>query len=534
MKNTAYMIIRSLFLAAISMGILFLISCKKEEDIESNCSSYKLTVVTYPSYIEITTNNGVEIETLKTGYELYLRTVDGGDGFVENVSVRLVGTDFPLGNGPVGVDFDRSVEVSEGRGARRLLMEATGVDGVFPFSQVIISSESCKELVKDEDDIAADTEELECPFNDDLSLNEKRCGETYTFSWSSSADLSGVSYKIYGQVIDLSDGTSQSFTKSELDLNDEVGEINDNGSVCELTSTSLTICGSTGVLSLTDPLNSGETLIVTLTDGDIDTDSDNAEKITVSVSTDKGESESLELTETGISTGIFSNTLETVDETTAGTNNDGTLNANEGTVITATYEDALDDDAGTTTVTKMVTTAAPLPTCDDGIQNGDEEGVDCGGSSCEACPTCDDGIQNGDETGVDCGGSCAACALADGEITFNGTVYIMDDNFASILPSSAGGIDYLQLDMASNDGSGNTDTGITLEFYSSTSVGSGTYTVDGNPDGVSGEVSTGNGTNFFAVTGGSASITITDGVYKLTMDLTTEGGDLTGTYTFPE
>ena len=41
----------------------------------------------------------------------------------------------------------------------------------------------------------------------------------------------------------------------------------------------------------------------------------------------------------------------------------------------------------------------------------DEEGVDCGGSSCEACATCDDGIQNGDETGVDCGGSsCAPCS----------------------------------------------------------------------------------------------------------------------------
>lgn len=49
-------------------------------------------------------------------------------------------------------------------------------------------------------------------------------------------------------------------------------------------------------------------------------------------------------------------------------------------------------------------------TCTDGIQNGDETGVDCGGSECAACATCDDGVQNGDETGVDCGGSaCPAC-----------------------------------------------------------------------------------------------------------------------------
>ncbi|MEL6140972.1 MAG: cohesin domain-containing protein, partial [Bacteroidota bacterium] len=49
------------------------------------------------------------------------------------------------------------------------------------------------------------------------------------------------------------------------------------------------------------------------------------------------------------------------------------------------------------------------PTCDDGIQNGQETGVDCGGPACPACPTCFDGIQNGDETGIDCGGSCQPC-----------------------------------------------------------------------------------------------------------------------------
>ena len=52
------------------------------------------------------------------------------------------------------------------------------------------------------------------------------------------------------------------------------------------------------------------------------------------------------------------------------------------------------------------------PTCSDGIQNGDEEGVDCGGTgNCTSCATCIDGIQNGDEEGVDCGGTgnCVAC-----------------------------------------------------------------------------------------------------------------------------
>ncbi|HMQ46661.1 MAG TPA: zinc-dependent metalloprotease [Saprospiraceae bacterium] len=53
----------------------------------------------------------------------------------------------------------------------------------------------------------------------------------------------------------------------------------------------------------------------------------------------------------------------------------------------------------------------PCTFCNDGIQNGDETGVDCGGAFCPACPSCDDGIQNGNETGVDCGGpDCAPCS----------------------------------------------------------------------------------------------------------------------------
>lgn len=57
----------------------------------------------------------------------------------------------------------------------------------------------------------------------------------------------------------------------------------------------------------------------------------------------------------------------------------------------------------------------PLPTCNDGVQNQGETGVDCGGP-CVACsvvpqPTCTDGIQNQGETGVDCGGPCPVCAV---------------------------------------------------------------------------------------------------------------------------
>jgi Sulfatase-modifying factor enzyme 1 len=76
-------------------------------------------------------------------------------------------------------------------------------------------------------------------------------------------------------------------------------------------------------------------------------------------------------------------------------------------------------------------------TCSDGIQDGMETDKDCGGPSCMACgnllmcgtgpnasnncqskvctggvcqvPTCNDGVQNGTETDIDCGGSCPPC-----------------------------------------------------------------------------------------------------------------------------
>lgn len=71
-----------------------------------------------------------------------------------------------------------------------------------------------------------------------------------------------------------------------------------------------------------------------------------------------------------------------------------------------------------TVANSTCTAACGPPTCDDGIQNGDETGVDCGGPECPACPTCSDGIQNGDELGVDCGGAdCAPCPCDGQDVT---------------------------------------------------------------------------------------------------------------------
>ena len=57
--------------------------------------------------------------------------------------------------------------------------------------------------------------------------------------------------------------------------------------------------------------------------------------------------------------------------------------------------------------------------CLDGVLNGQETGIDCGGPNCLPCPTCDDGILNGDEEDIDCGGSCDACICFDQTLTLS-------------------------------------------------------------------------------------------------------------------
>lgn len=66
------------------------------------------------------------------------------------------------------------------------------------------------------------------------------------------------------------------------------------------------------------------------------------------------------------------------------------------------------------------------PTCDDGIQNQGETGVDCGGPCPGICPTCDDGILNNGETEVDCGGpNCSVCPCTGEDVTLT----ILLDNY---------------------------------------------------------------------------------------------------------
>lgn len=144
----------------------------------------------------------------------------------------------------------------------------------------------------------------------------------------------------------------------------------------------------------------------------------------------------------------------------------------------------------------------PVATCGDGQMNGDEEGVDCGGSSCQPCvaePTCSDGIQNGDEEGVDCGGSCDPCTASidnpatyvfernsESSVSFSGqttrilmaeeiidkfqdettTAEVLNAMFAHV----EGENDFMDADLNASDKSVRSKTAASFDFFSSNST----------------------------------------------------------------
>ncbi|MDA9057535.1 hypothetical protein N9K49_06800 [Flavobacteriaceae bacterium] len=83
----------------------------------------------------------------------------------------------------------------------------------------------------------------------------------------------------------------------------------------------------------------------------------------------------------------------------------------------------------------IIQTAPPAATCDDGIQNGDETGIDCGGPACDACPEVklpldfSDASQLFTHVGAGDGGSVV---LENGKLRFNGNGQAYDQAYLDL------------------------------------------------------------------------------------------------------
>ncbi|AUC75560.1 carboxypeptidase regulatory-like domain-containing protein [Olleya sp. Bg11-27] len=141
------------------------------------------------------------------------------------------------------------------------------------------------------------------------------------------------------------DGTINTQTGDTVTVTyDDVLDADGNDPVA-VTDTDIVGAGATGTVDITDTSVPGDTLDVVVTDNDLNTDSAVIETIDVVVVNDvTGESEIVTLTETGVDTGVFTGTVDTVFGTTGGTDNDGTINTQTGDTVTVTYDDVLDAD----------------------------------------------------------------------------------------------------------------------------------------------------------------------------------------------
>ncbi len=117
-------------------------------------------------------------------------------------------------------------------------------------------------------------------------------------------------------------------------------------------------------------------------------------------------------------------------------------NISDTSLATETY----DVSSNWITVTREDNT--PDPTCDDGIMNGDETGIDCGGTSCPSCPVAVDGATvstNDDKTAIT---TITGDGVAD-VITFKNTSssaatysYIITDDTGKILTTESSSHDF--------------------------------------------------------------------------------------------
>ncbi|MBI2944800.1 MAG: DUF11 domain-containing protein [Candidatus Wallbacteria bacterium] len=119
--------------------------------------------------------------------------------------------------------------------------------------------------------------------------------------------------------------------------------------------------GTDGTIEIDPSVVPGASANITVTDADLNTNTGVAESVDITVTNSAtNEFEIVTLTETGANTGIFVAALPTAQGTTAGTNDDGSINAKKGDTLVASYLDQLRADGGSSTLTDDASVVAPV------------------------------------------------------------------------------------------------------------------------------------------------------------------------------
>ncbi|MCU7853307.1 MAG: JDVT-CTERM domain-containing protein [Candidatus Thiodiazotropha sp. (ex Monitilora ramsayi)] len=274
-----------------------------------------------------------------------------------------------------------------------------------------------------------------------------------------------------------------------------------------ITADDTLLTGTNGAVTSTPAsLTPGNTLTVEVNDADLNILPTITEIVVVEVTNGRtGEVEQITLSETAINTGIFSLGMPTLANSTAGTNNDGTLQVWDGDVVTTSYQDQLDTVGSSQTRTAVtnavndqdgegLTDAVDIDDDNDGISDLDEGdgAVDTDGDGIPDSLDLDsdnDGLSDLVESGavvtgldtnndgvIDAGNSFGTNGLADALETTADSDTI---NYTLIDTDTDGVYDFRDLD-SDNDGIPDVTEAGGSDPDGDGVIGNGTPIVDGN------------------------------------------------------
>jgi len=114
--------------------------------------------------------------------------------------------------------------------------------------------------------------------------------------------------------------------------------------------------GSDGTLDLTAGIFPGNDISITLVDADLNTSPASAQSFSLTLTHSRtGETESVILSVTGVNTGLFAGTVQTIFGAAAGASNDGRFTVRAGDVVSARYDDALTGPGGSASISDSTT-----------------------------------------------------------------------------------------------------------------------------------------------------------------------------------
>ncbi len=227
-----------------------------------------------------------------------------------------------------------------------------GINATLTAASPIYPSDSILITITD-NDLNKDTTTIQSYTVKDSSI---ATGEVETFTVTETGVNTGIFTKKLATQFGLTAGTNND-GKFNVKAGDTLrvtyfDTLQVNGGSALLTANTRVNGGVTATLTATTPIIPGDSVLITITDADLNKNASVAETYTVkdsSIAT--GEVETFTVTETGVNTGIFTKKLATQFGLTAGTNNDGKFNVKAGDTLRVTYFDTLQVNGGSALLT---------------------------------------------------------------------------------------------------------------------------------------------------------------------------------------